>query len=98
MASIGTFTYENGVYVGVIETLSCAPAPVRFEPVTVKPTALSPDYRVFRGASEIGGAWGRFTKSKRRYLAVTLDDPAFNGPIECRLVGRNDGFVLMWSR
>jgi uncharacterized protein (DUF736 family) len=98
MATIGTFKLENGAYVGVVETLTCAPSPARIEPVRAKAAGSSPDYRVYRGASEVGAAWIQQTKDKRRYLVVTLDDPAFARPIECRLVSIDGQHTLIWTR
>jgi uncharacterized protein (DUF736 family) len=98
MATIGHFTQDAAGFSGTIETLSCPPAPVRLVPVEAKPNAAAPDLRVYRGDSEIGAAWAKLSKSGRRFHVVTLDDPAFSRPIECRLVAAGAGFVLMWSR
>ena len=98
MATIGTFKLENGAYVGVVETLTCPPSPVRIEPIATKATAAAPDYRVYRGASEVGAAWVQQTKDKRRYLVVSLDDPAFSQAIECRLVTLDGQHRLIWTR
>jgi uncharacterized protein (DUF736 family) len=57
-----------------------------------------PDYRVYRGASEVGAAWAKTARSGRRYLVVTLDDPAFAQPIQARLVRAEAGYTLVWSR
>lgn len=97
MATLGTFTFENGIYNGILETMTCAPAPVRFEPVK-SAVGSAPDYRVYRGASEIGAAWVQQTRDKRRYLVARLDDPAFSRPIECRLVLVDGKHTLIWTR
>lgn len=88
---------ESG-YEGVFETLTCAPAPLRFEPNADKVHDRMPDFRIYRGASEIGGAWIKRAAAGRAYLSVILDDPAFAAPIECRLVEGQEGFRLVWSR
>ncbi|WP_119304749.1 DUF736 domain-containing protein [Dongia deserti] len=98
MAIIGTFTTADDGYVGTIETLACAPAPVRITRVRIKPNQQAPDYRVYRGNSEIGAAWAKTGKAGQHYLIVTLDDPAFATPIKCRLVIADAGFSLVWTR
>jgi uncharacterized protein (DUF736 family) len=97
MATIGTFKLENGTYVGTLESFTCAPRPARIEPVANK-SGSAPDFRVYLGSSEVGAAWIQQTKDKRRYLAVTLDDPAFGRSIECRLVTVDNQPTLIWSR
>lgn len=96
MAMIGKFTAADTGFEGTIETF-LAVLEVRIERTDVGPEA-APDFRVYRGAAEIGAAWNRLTKAKRRYLAVVIDDPSLARPIECRLVQSVDGWSLMWSR
>jgi uncharacterized protein (DUF736 family) len=96
MAVIGSFIREQTGFSGTIETLTCD-APVRIEPVA-KPSAHAPDYRLYRGASEVGAAWSKKAKNGREYLAVTLDDPAFGKPVAARLVAAGAGYALVWSR
>ena len=98
MALIGTFTLDGDSFVGTIETLTCAPAPVSVVPVATKPKPTAPDYRVYRGTSEIGAAWTKRTQDGRRFYVVTLDDPAFSRPIECRLVKDGERHRLIWTR
>jgi uncharacterized protein (DUF736 family) len=98
VAVIGSFSLENGTYAGTIETLTCAPAHVRIAPVARRAHDRVPDYRVHRGDSELGAAWAKTAKNGRSYLVVTLDDPAFGQPIQCRLVDSGDGYALLWSR
>jgi uncharacterized protein (DUF736 family) len=98
MAIIGKFSLDNGIYTGTIETLTCAPAAVRIAPVAHRPHDRVPDYRVYRGGSELGAAWAKIAKNGRSYLIVTLDDPAFGQPIQCRLVESGDTYALLWSR
>lgn len=97
MAIIGTFTATGDRFDGTIETFTSAMA-ARFEPTGAAEGVAAPGYRVFRGASEIGAAWTRRTKARRRYLLVRIDDPAWSRPIECRLVQAEQGWLLMWSR
>jgi uncharacterized protein (DUF736 family) len=43
-------------------------------------------------------AWSKAAKNGRRYLAVTLDDPAYAKPVQARLVVAGAGFALLWDR
>ena len=96
MAVIGKFKALGPGFKGTIETF-LEVLEVRIELASGGAQA-SPDYRVFRGAAEIGAAWNRQTKAKRRYLAIILDDPSLPRPVECRLVQAADEWNLMWSR
>jgi uncharacterized protein (DUF736 family) len=96
MAVIGKFKAVGLGFQGAIETF-LAVLEVHIEP-TAGGSEAAPDFRVYRGAAEIGGAWNRHTKAKRRYLAIILDDPSLPRPVECRLVQAEDGWNLMWSR
>lgn len=96
MAVIGKFRAMGSGFEGTIETFLAA-LEVRLEPAGGGAQAV-PDYRVFRGDSEIGAAWNRQTKAKRRYLVIILDDPSLSRPIECRLVQIDGEWNLMWSR
>ncbi|MGP4691982.1 DUF736 domain-containing protein [Agrobacterium cavarae] len=98
MATLGKFTKENGVYEGVIESITCAALPARISPVRTKPNSEAPDYRVYRGEAEVGAAWKKKTRTGEHYLVVTLDDPAFAQPIQCRLAKSGDDYVLYWTR
>lgn len=98
MATLGKFTKEYGTYVGVIESITCAALPTRISAVRSKPKKAAPDYRVYRGTAEVGAAWKKETRVGEHYLIVTLDDPAFARPIQCRLAKSEDGYVLYWTR
>ncbi|SCB37715.1 DUF736 domain-containing protein [Rhizobium hainanense] len=98
MATLGKFKKENGVYEGAIESITSAPLPARISPVQTKPNSDSPDYRVYRGAAEVGAAWKKKTRAGEHYLVVALDDPAFAQPIQCRLAKSGDEYVLYWTR
>jgi len=96
MAVIGQFKAAGTGFTGTIETF-LAVLDVRFEAVTAGAEA-APDFRIYRGAGEIGAGWERRTKAKRRYLAVVFDDPSLPRVVECRLVQSAEGWQLMWSR
>lgn len=96
MAMIGEFRAEDTGFRGTIETFLSV-LEVRIERTQNRAQA-APDFRIYRGAAEIGAAWDRETKSKRRYLAVVIDDPSLARPIECRLVQSDTNWSLMWSR
>lgn len=103
MATIGTFKKDGEGYGGTIETLTLR-ANVTFEPNTQKgDNTKAPDFRVFHlqehGTSDIGGAWKK-SKEGTEYLSVSIDDPSFAEPINCRLVktGSEHGYTLFWSR
>jgi uncharacterized protein (DUF736 family) len=98
MAIIGAFTKTKDGYSGVIEFLTCASAEVNILPAASKPNDQAPDFRVYRGVAEIGAAWAKVAKSGRRFLIVSLDDPGFAGPIQCRLVEAQKDFTLVWTR
>ncbi|TCA32887.1 DUF736 domain-containing protein [Rhizobium leguminosarum bv. viciae] len=98
MATLGKFTKENGAYEGVIESITCAALPARITPLRSKPNSEAPDYRVYRGKAEVGAAWKKKTRAGEQYLVVTLDDPAFAQPIQCRLAKSDDEYVLYWTR
>jgi uncharacterized protein (DUF736 family) len=97
MAIIGNFVREGAAFSGKIETLTCASALVTIAPVA-KATAHAPDYRLYRGDSEVGAAWSKIAKNGREYLTVMLDDPAFDKPVAARLVAAGAGYLLLWKR
>ena len=97
MTTIGTFTKTDNSFAGHIETLTLS-APIRFEPAE-QHSEKSPAYRIFAKNAEIGAAWNKVSQKETPYLAVTLDDPTFKAPIQCRLFEAEDGeFRLLWSR
>ncbi|WP_179875531.1 DUF736 domain-containing protein [Sinorhizobium sp. BJ1] len=98
MATLGKFKKAEGGFEGTIESITTAAAKVRIQPVQAKPNSLAPDYRVFRGEAEVGAAWRKKNREGQRYLVVTLDDPAFSQPIQCRLVPEGESYVLFWTR
>ncbi|WP_281978775.1 DUF736 domain-containing protein [Pseudorhizobium flavum] len=98
MATLGKFKKAEGGFEGTIEGITTAAAKVRIQPVQAKPNNSAPDYRVFRGEAEVGAAWRKKNREGQRYLVVTLDDPAFSQPIQCRLVPEGESYVLFWTR
>ena len=99
MANIGTFNKVGDSYIGQVETLLFK-SQATLEPVTDKKREKSPDYRLFAGTREIGAAWKRTSQEGAEYLSVTIEDPAFIAPLNCRLVksGIDDRYTLIWSR
>ena len=96
MATIGTFTNQNGVFTGEIETIS-----VKAQ-LTIKPASNdkegAPDYRVMAGNSEIGAGWMRKSKTGRYCISVKIDDPIWQAPLYANLFERGDVHALIWSR
>lgn len=75
MGTLGKLKKTGVTYKGLIEGITFGPVPVVISPIAkVNPEA--PDYRVYRGQSEVGAAWKKKTQEGNRYLIVTLDDPA----------------------
>jgi len=95
---IGNFTFTDGRYTGVIQTLTFTTEAV-IEP-TEKKTDKSPDYRITSGDTDIGVAWKETSeRSGNAYLSVRLDDPTLPAPISCALVtGAEQGHTLVWDR
>jgi uncharacterized protein (DUF736 family) len=102
---IGRFTLEpeTGIFTGHIRTLSLHRETVSICPSTRK-SGRDSDYRVRLdrddSTSEIGAAWKRTSGAGRGYLAVLLDDPAFNAPCDAALFFGADGRTakLIWAR
>lgn len=68
MATLGKFKKENGVYEGVIERITYPGLPTRILPVQAKSATDAPDYPVYRSQSEVGAAWKKKTRTRKRYL------------------------------
>lgn len=97
MAQIGTFKNTGAGFSGCIETLTLK-ANLTLEPLRSK-NGKAPDFRVFNNTIEIGVAFRRTSERGNAYLAVLLDDPAFNKPIWCNLLlGDREELSLMWER
>jgi len=96
MATIGTFTKQDGRFTGTINTLTLK-AKTSFEPVE-KTDEKSPDFRVYANSVEIGAAWAGTSKNGNAYLAVVLDDTSCPNPIRCRLIEGEKSHLLLWSR
>ena len=99
MANIGNFNQVGESYIGKLETLLFN-VQATLEPVTDKKHEKFPDFRLFAGEREIGAAWTRTSQEGAEYLSVTIEDPAFIAPLNCRLVksGIDDRYTLIWSR
>ena len=96
MATIGTFTKQDGSFVGSLTTLTVK-SKVTISPID-KTSEKAPDFRVYGGNAEIGAAWSATSKDGKAYLSVKLDDPSFATPILARLVGKDKGHALVWTR
>ncbi len=96
MATIGTFTKQDGSFTGSLTTLTVK-AKVTISPIE-KSGDKAPDFRVYAGNAEIGAAWSATSKEGKAYLSVKLDDPSFTKPILARLVGMDKGYALVWTR
>lgn len=101
MAIIGTFTLTtDGKFAGSLKTLTLN-TELHFVPDTNKSKDSAPDYRVYVAGVEAGAGWKRSAKDTRRaFISVKLDDPAFPAPLYASLVEAEDGrsFNLLWSR
>jgi uncharacterized protein (DUF736 family) len=96
MATIGTFTKQDGSFTGLLATLTVK-AKVTISPIA-KTGEKAPDFRVYAGNAEIGAAWSATSKEGKAYLSVKLDDPSFAAPILGRLVETDKGHALVWTR
>jgi uncharacterized protein (DUF736 family) len=99
MAQIGTFTLKDDVWTGTIRTLTLN-VRARLVPNKDK-TKGAPDYRLFAGGAELGAAWRQESKDgETPYLAVSLDDPGFAGPVRAAFFenAQEGTGVLVWTR
>jgi uncharacterized protein (DUF736 family) len=96
MATIGTFTKQDGSFVGSLTTLTVK-SKVTISPID-RTSEKAPDFRVYGGNAEIGAAWSATSKEGKAYLSVKLDDPSFTKPILARLVEMDKGHALVWTR
>ena len=98
MATIGTFTSQEGDFVGAIHTLALN-VKARIARVEA-PTEKGPQFKIYSGNVEFGAAWQKTSEQGRDYLSVKLDDPSFAAPIYATLteLDRTDSLQLIWSR
>ena len=96
MAIIGTFTKQDDSFAGSLTTLTVK-AKVTISPIE-KSGEKAPDFRVYADDAEIGAAWSTTSQEGNTYLSVKLDDPSFPAPILARLVEKDQGYVLVWTR
>lgn len=97
---IGNFTKtEDGRFQGRIATLSFE-HDLQFVPVTDKPNANAPDFRILSmdETIEYGAAWNDTSEAGNPYLKVKFDDPLAPAPIYAGLTREDDGYSLFWSR
>ena len=100
MATIGTFTEEDGAYTGTIRTMTIN-VKAQLVPNDKKTSEGAPDYRLYAGGAELGAAWRQESKdSEKPYLAVKLDDPSFAGPVRAAFFENEvEGTgVMVWKR
>src|SRR3981189_600743 len=88
MATIGTFTKSGEDFTGTVKTLALnVKAKIaRAE----KENDKAPDYRIFAGATEFGGAWKTPPGAGRRSLWGKVRGPELPGA-DLRLAGRDRG-------
>ncbi|MFS3137117.1 DUF736 domain-containing protein [Gluconacetobacter sacchari] len=100
MANIGSFKKTGEGYEGEIVTLALQARNVRLVPETNRPNDNAPNYRVYLGRIDLGGAWSRRSNEGRNYLSLKLDDPSFAAPIFANLFAEEDGesHTLIWTR
>jgi uncharacterized protein (DUF736 family) len=98
MTIIGTLTLKGDRYEGRVQTLTFQ-GQVTIVPQE-KENAKAPDYRVFSGSVELGGAWNRESEQAKAYKSVKLNDPSFPAAVYARLVETPEEgvFNLVWSR
>ena len=97
MAIIGKFRKQENGFDGHIETRLWHTAATIVK-VAKKSQDKAPDYRVMAGRMEIGAAWSKTSEAGASYLSITLDDPGFAAPINCRLHASPEGYDLIWQR
>ena len=101
MAQIGTFIRNSdGSYTGEIVTLWIQAKNVRIEEVGSSLQDSTITHRVTVGRAEIGFGQLTISEDGQSRLALTLDDPSFDAPINATLVDdpEKGRAVLLWSR
>lgn len=98
MATIGTFTKTDRGFRGTLHTLTLS-AELELRPNQADHDK-APDFRIFIGSIEIGGAWRRTSAAEREYLSCKVDDPMLPAPLYASLVAGDDDehHYLVWSR
>jgi uncharacterized protein (DUF736 family) len=101
MATIGTFFRQGNVIEGRVKTLQFQEQ-VRLVPnPDVSSVVRAPDYLIYSGDVEIGGAWAIKKNNRTVYYNVRIDDVSLARPINATLYQSeedNDHFDLVWSR
>jgi uncharacterized protein (DUF736 family) len=102
---IGYFSYdaETDTYEGHIATLVACRSGITIRP-SEKSGGKEPDYRVIYDGETcpvvIGAAWKRTGQRGKDFLSVSIDDPAFNAPLNTALFPDERGMTaaLVWTR
>lgn len=96
---IGKFTKnDKGIINGKLETLTFV-ADITFYPNTGKKSEKEPDYRIYRGKGEVGGAWDEHHDNCGSYLSLRLDAPTLAAPLYAALFTNEDGsYRMVWNR
>ena len=93
---------EADTYVGGIMSLTFC-TKVELRPVE-KSGDKEPDYRIvaesIEGSVEVGAAWKRRSERGQDFLSVSIDDPAFSGPLNAAMFPgeTEETAVLVWNR
>lgn len=97
--NIGFFKATNSGYEGKIQTL-LHNLDATFERVLNRTNENAPAFHVYHGELVIGAAWERKTKTGKRYLSVSLEDPTFSSGFYSlwRNDGVEDGYNLVFER
>lgn len=99
MAKIGTLNkQENGDFEGNIDTLLLS-TKITIKPTTEKRSDKSPDYRIFKGTTDIGACWNMENDDGVAYISYAIDDPSLNNAIKGGILPDEDGsYSILWNR
>jgi len=96
---IGKFKKDGDGYYGKISTM------LMDMPVSIKPakrnSEKAPTHRVFsksKSGIDIGAGWQKDSHHGNEYISVKLDCPSLPAPLQCNLIEKGDGFLLLWDR
>lgn len=102
MTQIGNFSATEAGYSGRIQTISLD-AIVTLIPAEPSESENAPDYRIILGddeyGPEIGAGWKRSGEKAGAFVALQIDDPAFDQALRANLFKDGDNsHVLIWNR
>ncbi|MEM0985580.1 MAG: DUF736 domain-containing protein [Pseudomonadota bacterium] len=100
MATIGTFSENDGAFTGTIRTMTIN-VKAQLVPNRDKASDGAPDYRLYAGGTGLGAGWNQESKDGGRpYVAMKLDDPSFAEPVRAAFFANSeDGTgVMVWKR